>query len=192
MSDDFNKPPGGSPGFGPPPPAGNAGSSPSGPGMFGPPGPQGGSPPPAGGGFGPQGGAPQGQGGGFPPSGGGFPPGQGMGGGGMPQGPTSFGSTPGNDLALASLICGVVGIAGNVCCCVPFVGWLFAIIVMGACTAAIVCGVLGFQKSKELGGIGRLESLIGIGLGTTVFVAGIVMAVIGIAFVGFASIASHM
>ena len=178
MSDDFNKPPGGSPGFGPPPPAGNAGSSPSGPGMFGPPGPQGGSPPPAGGGF--------------PPSGGGFPPGQGMGGGGMPQGPTSFGSTPGNDLALASLICGVVGIAGNVCCCVPFVGWLFAIIVMGACTAAIVCGVLGFQKSKELGGIGRLESLIGIGLGTTVFVAGIVMAVIGIAFVGFASIASHM
>lgn len=110
----------------------------------------------------------------------------------MPQGPTSFGSTPGNDVAMAALICGAVSMLSNVCCCIPFVNWFAWIVVVGAAIGAIVCGIIGFQKSKELNGIGKNESLVGIGLGTTVFVLGIVMMILAVVFGVFAGLAGRM
>jgi len=120
-----------------------------------------------------------GQPGGLPPSG------YGPGGGGGP--PPGFGG--GNDLAVAALICGIVSLASNLCCCIPIVNWFAWLIIGGTGIAAIVCGILGYQRSQLMNGAGKNEAIAGIVLGSVVFVLGIVGIVIAIAVLGVAGIA---
>jgi hypothetical protein len=90
---------------------------------------------------------------------------------------------------LAALICGVISLSSNLCCCIPIVNWFAWLIVGGTGIAAIVCGILGYQRSQQMNGAGKNESIAGIALGSVVFVLGIIGIVIAIAVVGFAGIA---
>lgn len=144
--------------------------------------PFGGAPPGPGGGFGAPGGAP---GGGFGPPGG--APGGGFGppGGGVPQGPMGGDPMGGgeNNLALASLICGGVSVAGLLCCCIPFLNYASYVIVPCCGLAAIITGILGLREANQTG-VRKNEAIAGIVLGSVGFVMiaiAIVIAILGVA-----------
>ncbi|MBX7195549.1 MAG: DUF4190 domain-containing protein [Sandaracinaceae bacterium] len=167
----FGQPQGGAP-FGAPAPGPQGGFGGGTPAPFGQP-PAGGPPPGAPAPFGapPGGGAPFGA----PPGGGapfGAPPG---GGGPMPGGGE-------NNLALASIICGGVSVAGLLCCCIPFLNYASYILVPLAGLAAIITGILGLREANQTG-VRKNEAIAGIVMGSVGFVMiaiAIVLAIVGI------------
>jgi hypothetical protein len=99
--------------------------------------------------------------GGFPPPGGGYPPpGGGFQGGGYP--PPQAQQT--NGLAIASLVIGIIGILS---CVVPPIGLV-----------ALILGVLGLNKAKQLNGSGKGLAIGGIVTGIVGMVAGTALFVI--------------
>lgn len=172
--------------------------------------PFGGAPPGPGGGFGAPGGAPPGGGFGAPP--GGAPGGFGAPPGGAPGGaPGGFGAPPGggppggmppmgdptgggeNNMALASVICGGVSVAGLLCCCIPFVNYASYVLVPLAGIAAIVTGILGLREANQTG-VRKNEAIAGIVMGSIGFVMiaiAIVLAIVGIGAAAAMGAAQH-
>jgi hypothetical protein len=57
---------------------------------------------------------------------------------------------PSNNIAIVSLVAGVIGISG-ICCCPMLI----------AAIIAIICGHIGISKSKTMGGTGKVQAIIG-------------------------------
>ncbi len=78
-----------------------------------------------------------------------------------------------NPLAIVSLVAGILAILGHGCCCIPFVGAIFGILVLILEVVAIVTGFIARSKAEE----GQSEPLAMAGIA-----AGIVAVLMSIAY----------
>jgi hypothetical protein len=87
-----------------------------------------------------------------------------------------------NNMALASLICGGVSVAGLLCCCIPFLNYVSYLLVPLCGIAAIITGILGLREANVTG-VRKNEAIAGIVMGSIGFVMiaiAIVLAIVGI------------
>ena len=68
-----------------------------------------------------------------------------------------------NPLSIVSLVAGILAIVGHGCCCIPFIGSFFGILVMILEVVAIITGVIA--NSQKEPGTSEPLALAGIGTG---------------------------
>ena len=79
-----------------------------------------------------------------------------------------------NPLSIVSLVAGIAAIFGHVCCCIPFLGVFFGLIVILLEAVAIISGVIARSQAEE----GQNDTLAMVGIA-----AGAVAALMSITFV---------
>lgn len=80
---------------------------------------------------------------------------------------------PSNGIALTSMIFGIIGAVVGFWAIVPVAGYVSATLGFVPALVAVICGHIGFSRSKRLGGIGRRHALAGLitGYGAIVVMA---------------------
>lgn len=78
-----------------------------------------------------------------------------------------------NPIAIVSLVAGILAIVGHGCCCIPFIGSFFGILVVILEVVAIVTGFVANSQKEE----GTSEPLALAGIGT-----GIVAVLMSVAY----------
>ncbi len=74
-------------------------------------------------------------------------------------------SAPSNGVALTAMILGIVGAVVGFWAIIPITGYFSAVFGFPLALAAVICGHIGRGRSKRLGGVGRVQSLVGFLLG---------------------------
>ena len=86
----------------------------------------------------------------------------------VPQ-PISYQSQPAvaprNGVALTAMILGIVGASVGFWAVVPVTGYLSAALGFPLALAAVICGHIGRSRAKRVGGVGRIQALVGFLLG---------------------------
>jgi hypothetical protein len=85
-----------------------------------------------------------------------------------PQAAPSYQPQPGNGLAVAGMVLGIIGLA---LCWIPFAGWLCALI-------GVILGALGISKAKKLGGKGKGMAIAGLVCGIVGLAIGVLLFVL--------------
>lgn len=85
-----------------------------------------------------------------------------------PHAAPSYQHPPGNGLAVAGLVLGILGLA---LCWLPFVGWLCALV-------GIILGALGMSRAKKIGGRGKGMAVAGLICGIIGLFIGIMLFVL--------------
>lgn len=70
-----------------------------------------------------------------------------------------------NGVALTAMILGIVGAVVGFWAVVPITGYLSAAFGFPLALAAVICGHIGRSRSKRVGGVGRIQALVGFILG---------------------------
>lgn len=74
-------------------------------------------------------------------------------------------SAPSNGVALTAMILGIVGAVVGFWAVIPITGYFSAAFGFPLALAAVICGHIGRGRAKRLGGVGRVQSLVGFLLG---------------------------
>ncbi|WP_372968684.1 hypothetical protein [Microbacterium sp.] len=74
-------------------------------------------------------------------------------------------AAPSNGVALTAMILGIVGAVAGFWAVVPITGYFSAAFGFPLAVAAVICGHIGRARSKRVGGVGRIQALVGFLLG---------------------------
>lgn len=91
-----------------------------------------------------------------------------------------------NPLSVVSLVAGILAIVGHMCCCVPFIGVFFGILVMILEVVAIVTGFIARSQAEE--GQSEPLALAGIATGAGAAVISIIWILLTVFVVGLSAV----
>lgn len=91
-----------------------------------------------------------------------------------------------NPLSIVSLVAGILAIVGHMCCCVPFIGVFFGILVMILEVVAIVTGFLARSQAEE--GQSDPLALAGIATGLGAAVISLIWILLTVFVVGLSAV----